>query len=329
VVVVLVALIAVGLWAAWANRHRIRSPFGPTPPEKPVVVKPAELPGLGYLPESTEAVLAVQMPFLLERLGPEAEADPAKAVTTLGLPEWAAEFLDQISAIGLKNVDQLVVGLGFEGHAFPPQVAIVIHSKQPFNLEAVARQSKAHAKKKDGRTLFVGKSGALPEVNWLQAGDRVLVATILARDFDGVPIQPRTGTDHLRPGLASLIRERVADDACAWFVASSDKWDQYLQPYVYLPFGRNPLQGRKDLLKAAERLRSVAVSVPYEADKPVEVQIGVKSVDAGAQLRSGLAERFRGEEIEVGGQDEWARLRMPNDPNRVGGVVSRLATGEK
>jgi len=85
--VVLVVLIGVGLWVAWANRHHIRSQFGgPAASEKPTVVKPANLPGLGYLPDSTEAVLAVQMPFLLERLGPEANGGPAKALAALGLP---------------------------------------------------------------------------------------------------------------------------------------------------------------------------------------------------------------------------------------------------
>lgn len=322
-----VVLVVGGVWAAWANRHRIRSPFGPAPPEKPVVVKPAELPGLGFLPESTEAVLAVQVPFLLERLGPGAEQDPARALTTIGLPESAAELIDQMTAIRLKNVDQLVVGLGFGSHALPPQVILVVHSRQPFDLESVARQSKAHARKKDGRMLYVGKAGALPEVNWWQASDRVLIATISARDFEGVPNQPRTGIDHLRPALAALIREQVAADASAWFVATSDRWDQYLQPYVVLPF--TPLQGRKDLIKPAERLRSFVLSIPNDAEHPIEAQIALKSADAAADLRASLAERFQGESVEVTGDAEWARLSVPNDPSRIGTVVSRLTAGGK
>jgi hypothetical protein len=324
--VILVALIGVGLWAAWANRHHIRSQFaGPAASEKPAVVKPADLPGLGYLPESTEAVLAVQMPFLLERLGPEADGDPAKALAALGLPEAVSELLDQMTAIGLKNVDQMAVGLGFEGHALPPQLVIVVHARQPFNLEAIAQRTKAHAKKKDGRILYVGKAGALPEVNWWQASDRVLIATITARDFAGVPALPRSGIDHLRPGLASLVRERVADDACAWFVATSDKWDQYLQPYVLLPL--TPLQGRKDLIKPAERLRSVVLSIPNEPDHPVDVQIAVKSTEAGASLRAALADRFHGEPVEVTGEDEWALVHIPNDLSRIETTVSRLIVG--
>lgn len=326
-VAILAVLVVVGSWAIWANRHHLRSPFGSAPPEKPAVVKPSELPGLGYLPESTEAVLAVQVPFLLERLGPETERDPARALTTLGLPESAAELIDQMTAIRLKNVDQLVVGLGFESHALPPQVVLVVHSRQPFDLESVARQTKAHARKKDGRTLYVGKAGALPEVNWWQASDRVLIATISARDFEGVPNQPRAGIDHLRPALTSLIRERVADDASAWFVATSDRWDQYLQPYVVLPF--TPLQGRKDLIKPAERLRSFVLSIPNDAEHPVEAQIALKSADAAADLRAALADRFQGESVEVSGEAEWTRLSVPNDLRRIGGIVNRLTSSGK
>jgi hypothetical protein len=316
-------LIALAAWGVSANWHRIRSPFGgSTPPAKPVVVKPTELPGLGYLPESTEAVFAVQMQFLLERLGPEAQQDPARALTTLGLPEAATELIDQASAVGLKNVDQFVLGLAFESHALPPQLVLVVHARQPFDLDGIARQVKARPLKKDGRSLYVAHAGPLPEVYWWKAADRVLVATILARDFEGVPIQPRAGIDHFRPALASLLRERVADDACAWFVATSDKWDQYLRPYTILPF--TPLQGRTDLIKPAERLRTILVSVPYGADQPVDIQIAVKSADGGAELRSAFATRFAGESIEVSGEEEWARLQLPNDPSRIGSAIGRL-----
>src|SRR4051794_2243347 len=76
-IAVLGLVAVVGGWALWAKWHHIRTPFGgPTPAAQPVVVKPADLPGLGYLPASTDAVLAVQVPLLLERLGPEAQQEP-------------------------------------------------------------------------------------------------------------------------------------------------------------------------------------------------------------------------------------------------------------
>jgi len=131
----------------------------------------------------------------------------------------------------------------------------------------------------------------------------------------------------LRPAFTAVIRDRLDENACAWFAATSDKWDQYLRPYTILPF--TPLQGRTDLIKPAERLRTVAVSVPHDADRPVDVQIGVKSADPGADLRASFAERFQGEPVEVSGTEEWAQLRLPNEPGRLGPVIGRLMSGAK
>jgi hypothetical protein len=293
------------------------------------VVKPADLPGLGYLPPSTDAVLAVQVPLLLERLGPEAQQEPTRALTALGLPESVAEVIDKATAVGLRNVDQLVVGLGFENGSLPPQLFVVVHALQPFDLDGLARQAKAHALKKDGRTLYVAKADNLPvQLHWWKAADRVLVATISARDFEGVPLLPRTGLDHLPPAVANLIRDRVAHDACAWLVAASDKWDRHLAPYT-LPFVPGPFQGRTDLLKPAERLRTVALSIPFAAERPVDIQIGLKSEAAGEELRTALAERFQNEPVVVGGSGEWARVQFSNDPAAPRSIVGRLTPAGK
>jgi hypothetical protein len=333
-VVVLLATVAVGAWALWSNWHRVRAPFGGSaPPAKPAVVKPAEVPGLSYLPPATEAILTVQVPLLLERLGPEAEKDPPRALMALGLPEAASEVIDKATAIGLPNVDHLVVGLGFEKGSLPPQLFVVVQARQPFDLKAIARQAKAQELKKDGRTLYAAKAGNLPmTLHWWQAADRVLVATMLARDFETVPVAPRPGIDHLPPVVAGLIRDRVSDDACAWLVAGSDRWDQYLAAWTS-PIGAllpgNPFQGRTDLLKPAERLRSATLSVPYDADRPVEVQIGLKSADWGGQLRTVLADRFRGEPVDVSGEREVVRVQLKNDPAAVRSIFGRLTGPSK
>ena len=333
VTAVVLVLIALGLWGVSANWDRFRSPFGsPTPPAKPVVVKPAEMPGLGYLPESTEAVLAVQVPFLLQRLGPEAGDDPVQALVSLGLPEQLAELIDEATAVGLKNVDHLVMGIGFDSHTLPPQVTIVVHAARPFDLDGLARQEKARPLKREGRTLYAGRAGPLPEIYWWKAADRVLVATILMKDMDVVPEQPHAGIDHLRPAVTRQVTEAIAEDACAWFVASSDKWDQYLRPYTIsgpFSFIPTPLRGRSDLLKPAERLRTVTLSVPNDADRKIEVGIGLKSAELGASLRSTLTERFAKEPVAVSGEEEWTRVQLPNDPTRIGSLVRRLTPERK
>lgn len=313
------------LWALWGSR-KPRTP-ATRGTDQPAVVKPADLPGLGYLPESTEAVLAIQVPPLLEKLGPEAPQDPGKALVRLGLPPAVVDTVEKASGVGLKNVDQLVIGLGFEKWAFPPQLVVVVHTRRPYDLAALTRQAKANTLKKDSRTLHVVKPSPIPEVYWWGPNDRVLVGTLTARDYEQIPEQPRPGIDHLRPELSRLVRERVADDACAWLVASSDQWRKHLAPYTFLP--GSPLTGRGDLLGPAEKLRAVTLSVPHAADGQVDLWIDRKSAEGGEELRTVLAERFAGEPVEVGGEAESCRLQTRFDPGVLERLIGRLVPAPK
>jgi hypothetical protein len=268
--------------------------------------------------------LAVQIPQLLEKLGPESAADPAGALRHLGVPDSVVEAVERVSGVGLRNVDQLVIGLGFQQGSFPPQIVVVVQTRQPYDLSAVTRRAKARMLKnrKDGRTLYVTNAAPLPEVYWGGPSDRVLVGTLFARDFEGVPIQPRVGVAHLRPELTALLRDQLPEDACAWVAATSDRWDEHLRPYAILPF--TPLRGRTDLIAPAARLRSVTLAIPHGPDRPVDVRLGLKSADSAAELRAVLAERYRGEPVEVTGEEDVCRVQTPFDTARVGSVVSRL-----
>jgi hypothetical protein len=280
------------------------------------------MPGLGYLSPSTEVVLAIQLPMLLEKLGPEAEADPAKALRQLGLPEQMVEAVEKASGVGLENVDHLVAGLSFERASLPPQIVIVLHTRSPFKLSTVMREAKANPLKSDDRTLHVVQAAQFFAVHWWSPNDRTLVGTIMAKDFKDVPAQPRAGVDHFRTDVASLIRNDIPEGSCAWLVASSDRWAQYLFPYTIFP--GTPLSGRKDLIAPAERLRSVTVAIPHDAERKVEVRFGLKTEEAGQSLRAALLERFAREPIEVTGEGATCRVETPFVPKRIGSMISRL-----
>jgi len=298
-----------------------------------LVERPVDMPGLGYLPESTEAILAVHLPAATEKFEPDHPDDPRKALSRLGLPVNVIDTLDKLSGVGLKNVDQLVVGMGFAKGSFPPQVVVVVHTRTPYDMAALASERDVRLLKKEGRTLRAVKAGALPEVFWWSPNNRVLVATLLARDFENVPHQPATGLGQLKPEIANLIRERVAEDAAVWLVASSDRWADHLRPYTF-PWGENlgrvnfvpltPLEGRVDLLDPAERLRSVVLSVPQSSESPVDVQIELKTATAASELRTAFARRFAFDPIEVSGEGEICRLQMPFEPARVGLLIGGL-----
>src|SRR5262245_20717727 len=245
----LAAVVVAAGWAGWRWMDRVRSRGSdPRPDEPPVGVKPADMPGLGYLPESTRAILAVQLPVLLDQLDPARTDDPAKALERLGLPEHGIELLESASGVGLKEVDQLIVGVGLKNRTFPPQFIVVAYTRRPYDLKTLVRRTKAREMKRDGRTVYVVKTSLVPEVYWWAPNNRVLVATISLGDFAGVPVEPRAGIAGLRPEVASLIRHAVAEDACAWVAASDDEWDKHLRLYTLIPI--LPLvAGRTDLIE--------------------------------------------------------------------------------
>jgi hypothetical protein len=325
VAVVVVALVVA--FVAWKRWDRTRSPLSSGTTNDNTIVRPGDMPGLGYLPDSTEAILAVQVPLLMERLGAEAAGDPAGALRRLGVPDAVVETVERLSGVGLRNVDQLVVGFGFEKGSLPPQIVVVAHTREPYDLAAVARRAKARAQKRVHRTLHVASASPVPQVYWWGPSDRVLIGTILARDYDGVPEVPKAGISHLRSDLTRLIADRVAEDACLWLVASSDKWGQHLVPYVALPGG--PLSGRRDLLRPADRLRAVCLSVPFDPAGAIEVFIDRKSADDGAELRAALAERFAGTAVEVDGQEETCHLRTRFDPEALESLINQITAAAK
>jgi hypothetical protein len=312
--------VAFGAWKTHARKKTVPPPVGVT--ALAPVVRPTELPGLCYLPPSTEAILAVQLPQLLNRMGPKAVDDPARALIDLGLPDQVVRTIESASGVGLKSVDQLVVGLSFEKGSFPPQMVVVVTTRGPYDLGSLVKQTKARALKKEGRTLYAVKAANAPEVYWWSPNNRVLIATILPKDFDGVPLVPRAGVEHLLPELVKLMRERVSDDGIAWLVATSDRWATYLRPYTMLPL--TPLQGRTDLLGPAEQLRTLTVSIPNDPDLAVELQIERKSSIMAQELRNLLSERFRDDGVEIGGEGDICRVRMLFDASRVSSVLSRL-----
>lgn len=291
------------------------------------VVKPTELAGLGYLPENCEAIIGLQMPAFLEKMGPEAAQDPVEALNRMGFPPSFAESVESATGVGLINVEQLVVGISFEKGAFPPQIFVVVHTREPYDIETVVRRRKGTSLKQDKRTLHAVKAEKSQEVLLWSPSDRVLVGALLKRDFEAIPMQPRTGTSHLKASVVRLMNERIAVDASFWMAASSDQWGKYMRPYTWLP--GSPWTGRDDLIGPADRLRDVTISVPQDAEKSVSVRIDCRNADGAAKLRAAYQQRFSNEEIHVGGESETVTLETEFDPKRVGSMLSRLIGDKK
>jgi hypothetical protein len=187
------------------------------------------------------------------------------------------------------------------------------------------RDAKANSLPAEERTLYVVRASPPVEVYWWSPNDRTLVGTIMAMDFKDIPEEPRAGVEHFRTDVASLIRNDIPEGTCAWLVASSDRWGQYLLLYTLFP--GTPLSGRRDLIPPAERLRSATVAIPHDAERNVEVQVKLKTEESAERLRAALRERFTREPIEVSGEGATCRVESPFDPKRIGSMISRLIPG--
>jgi hypothetical protein len=316
-----IPLVVIGITLASLNHKKKASKPGDS---TPAVVKPPDMPGLGYLPGSVELVMAIQLPQTLEKMGPDADKDPAATLERLGLPRTIVETIDRASGVGLKKIDQIVLGAGFEKSAFPPQLVVVVHTKQPYDIDAVAHEAKATGQKREGRTIYTVKG--TPEIDWWSANDRILIATILPRDLEPVPLEPKAGIDHLRPEVAHLIREGISQDSCAWLVASSDDWAKHVKPYTWLP--TSPLQGRDDLVAPAERFRSATMSISHAGDGDARIRVEFKNAEAAERYRGKLENRFRSEPIEVSGEAQTVTIRAVFEATLFGSILSRLV-GQK
>jgi hypothetical protein len=159
------------------------------------------------------------------------------------------------------------------------------------------------------------KSSPIP--NWW-ANDRVIVGTN-AGDFDEVPIQPRAGSiiSARSRGLDSRSHQR---GRVRLAVASSDKW-VVSSPYICC---RSHRQGGRSV---HPRTIATGIAIPYPADRNLDVQIDVKTAEAGEQLRASFVKRFEGEPIDISGEGERCRLQTTFDPKRIGSVLGRLIQG--
>jgi hypothetical protein len=209
---------------------RARTPRPAEPEAAPPVraVPPADLAALGYLPDDTDLIMAVHVAELLE--------DPVgrKLADHLGSDAINATSIESWSGLKLAEMDHAVLGFTLDNNLLTHFV-IVVRTRRPLDQEKVRETLKVHdARPLHGRTVypFVMKT-TLPfishvDVNAWFADDHTLVVAKTFDDGKGhqVPTTARTGSDHLRPALRQLLRERVGASAQVWLAGHPPPWNK-------------------------------------------------------------------------------------------------------
>lgn len=183
---------------------------GPTAPPLPPVVMttpPAALTGLGYLPANCTAVVGLHVAQALQ-------SDAGRVL----LDRFALTSDGSLLGLKLDTIDHAVLGANLD--RVPPQVTLVVRTRQPYQGDEVRKALQAGRDvERGGRTVYRFKSpfGGL-ELGLACPDDRTLLVG-LVDDFDAVPAQPAKGAERLPAALRELMETRLPGGSIAWVVA--------------------------------------------------------------------------------------------------------------
>jgi hypothetical protein len=291
-----------------------RGDNGPPQPHMEIetarAVPPAEMPGIGYLPEGTDSVIAVELRPLLEATS-QAEANDARSgLRRIGIPDSVMAALDRAVGVGIDNVDQLVLGLKLKDGSPLNQVVLVVHARQSFSIKSVAERMKALSIARGERTYYrLPATSALPsELLWWAPNDRVLVAALLMEHLDAIPSVKRDGLAHLAPRAAKIIGTELANDSYAWAVLDSEHWD-FLS--MFIP-GTDARKVARPLPESLSLLRTAVLAVRFEPKPMMTARLDFKVESAAESWRRWLTNGLeRHEEVAIRAEGNRVMLTAP------------------
>jgi hypothetical protein len=309
---------AVGLGYALKTVEWRRSHDKPEEERAPVsVVHPADLPGVGYLPDDVQVIAGV-------RVAAARTSEPIRtALTALGI---SIDDAGRVLGVPADDVDHVLVAASLK--ALPPRVTVVLRARRPISAEAVRTALHAgRSSEHNGKTLFEVKprSKGPDGLIWF-ADDRTIVGGLVREHFDQLPRERNPFIGRFPEPLPGLFRDRVEAGALAWAVAHVEPDD----PTQNLLVGFLPIAAEER--PALKGLRDLAISLWAEG-ADVRLAANVRGRDAAANDRLGDAvERSLGAigvvVNERSSDRGWLRLTAKEDAKALAKWLNR-AKSEK
>jgi hypothetical protein len=309
---------AIGLGYALKTVRWRRSHDKPEEERAPVsVVHPADLAGVGYLPDDVQVIAGV-------RVSAARTSEPARTVlTALG---FSMDDGGLVLGVPADDVDHLIVATSLK--ALPPRLTLVLRARRAINGETV--RTALHAGRgieHNGKTLYETKLGAKgPDGLVWFADDRTIVAGLVQENFDKLPHPPNPYIGRFPGSLPSILRDRVDARALAWAVVHVEPDD----PTQNLLVGFLPLAVAEQ--GALAGLQDLAVSVWAEGPN-VLFAANIRGRDTAATQRLGdVIERSLGTMGVVlnqrAGDGPWQRLTAKEDAKTLAKWLDHAKSGK-
>jgi hypothetical protein len=268
----MVFMAAVGLGYALKTVEFRRSHDKPEEERSPAsIVHPADLPGIGYLPDDVQVIAGV-------RVAAARASEPVQAtLSALGI---AMDDAGRVVGVPADDVDHIIVAASLK--ALPPRLTVVLRARRPINAESVRTALQAgRGIEHNGKTLYQVKLRPKGPDGLLWFADELTIVGGLVKDhFDALPPARNPSIDRFPEPLRPVLRDRVDGRSLAWaavHVDPDDPTQKLLLDVLPRPGGgddpgaRNAVGGERP---AWEGLQDLAASLWAEgADVRLLVQV--------------------------------------------------------
>jgi hypothetical protein len=333
-----VALLVLPFALEWTSFRRGNDPK--KPPDEPAplgarqrrgvgvpAVAPAQLAGLGYLPENCNLAAAIHVAELYQKpIGAKLFETRKAAADGEPPPPWLIEQgLGRVEAwtgLNAPAIDHIVFGLRVDDKL--PHLTIVVRTRDPYDPQVVAaKQGKIVPIEHLQRKLYQFNTPPLGSgMLWLaDARTLILVWRIDAltdRDRQDLKDNPRKGADAPPPALRKVLSERLTSGTLIW-------WSAVDVDQPGLAAGLLPGVAKdKELVKLLKSVRSVTAGLRLQDDAAALASIECEDATSAKRLAELLPQqRLPGLDKPTvagpapDGSDAWVSLQMRGSPEAV------------
>ena len=262
------------------------------------IVAPAQLAGLGYLPDDCNIVAGVHVAELADYpIGPKLLTRPPADVPDGEQRPWLVEqglgFVEKYAGLRAEEIDHLIFGVKSEG--FLPRVTVVVRTRSPYDSARVAHaQAPVVPAKHHDKDLYQFKMRPAGDASLWCADARTLVLLIrldglLARDRQLLSDTPRVGPLAPPQPVRRIMARMLGPGTPIWWAAG--EVEQAELAANLLPVGEKDAE----LAKLLQQATNLTAGLRLHKDPAVLANIECHDSGAARRLAELLAKQSFGE----------------------------------